>query len=350
MAVFPKDDFIGLENRVHLAAGGQPPLLKAHLKAFDAFAQDKSTGMKGYDRHCEIGNEVKTLLSRRTQLQSDDFALIGNASEGIARVVSSIGWNAGDSAVVSTLDYSSGRYSLMNLQRTGVDVRMVEPEGMFISTDALVEACDARTRLVYISQVNAHTGQKIDLEPLSQALRDRGIALMVDTSHALGAVPFDGRLCDFMVCSTYKFLLGSHMGILAWNRASWPTFEPMQVGWHSADEGKEPGTYDLRPDARRAEIGNSNHLSVYILHTSLKYLSQATENEIENHIARLSDTLYAGLAALDLNILTPATPGQRGPNISFHHGDPRALVDAAAGDGILLWGEAGRVRASCTAL
>ncbi len=57
-------------------------------------------------------------------------------------------------------------------------------------------------------------------------------------------------------------------------------------------------------------------------------------------------TLYSGLRALDLDILTPADPAQRGPNISFHDPDPRALVDAAARDGILLWGEAGRVRAS----
>jgi cysteine desulfurase/selenocysteine lyase len=344
MALFPKHDFIGLEHTAHLATGGQPPLLKAHRQAFDLFARDKSIGMAGYDNHWQAGREVKSMLSHMTGLVAEDFALIGNASEGIARVVSSFDWQKGDNAVVSPLDYASGKFSLLALQRSEVEVRQVPPDGMFIDTDRLIEACDSRTRLVYVSQVNAHTGQKIDLAPLSIALRHRGIALLVDTSHALGAVPFDGRLCDFMVCSTYKFLLGAHMGILAWNRAAWPAFEPRQVGWHSASEGDTPDSYILRPDGIRAEIGNSNHLSVYILRTSLNYLSQTAENTLYNHIRYLSKSLYQGLEKLGLDILTPAAPEQRGPNISFHDANPRDLVDAAARDGILLWGEAGRVR------
>lgn len=346
MVLFPKDDFIGLDDKVHLASGGQPPLLKAHRKAFDEFARDKSTGMAGYERHWQVGRAVKSLLSQKTNLQAEDFALLGSASEGIARVVSSFDWQKGDNAVVSALDYASGKFSFINLGRAGVEVRQVRHDGMFIDTDALIAACDAKTRLVYISQVNAHTGQKIDLLPMSQALRSRGIALLVDASHALGVVPLDGQLCDFMVCCTYKFLLGSHMGILAWNRAAWPNFEPTQVGWHSAVPGKNADSFDLLPDGRRAEIGNSNHLAVYVLHTSLKYLSGVSEAELETYIAGMSRVLFAGLKALELDILTPADPACRGPNISFRHPDPRAFVDQAANDNILLWGEAGRVRAS----
>ncbi|MCP4315062.1 MAG: aminotransferase class V-fold PLP-dependent enzyme [Hyphomicrobiales bacterium] len=346
MVLFPKDDFIGLDDKVHLASGGQPPLLKAHRQAFEAFAHDKSIGMEGYERHCDVGNDVKVMLSHKTNLPADAFALLGNASEGIARVVSSFDWQSGDNAVTSALDYASGKFSFIKLRQGGVDVRLVQPDGMFIDTDALIAACDQKTRLVYISQVNAHTGQKIDLVPLSRALRDRGIALLVDASHALGVVPLDGRLCDFMVCSSYKFLLASHMGILAWNRTSWPEFEPMQVGWNSAAQGSQPDTYVLQSDGRRAEIGNSNHLSVYILHASLKYLAKVSGEELENHVAGLSKTLYSGFQALDLDILTPASPDCRGPNISFHHPDPRAFVDQAARNNFLLWGEAGRVRAS----
>ncbi len=346
MVVFPKDDFLGLEKTTHLATGGQPPLLKAHQHTFANFARDKASGMAGYDRHWHVGREAKSLLSDMIDLPAEDFALIGNASEGIARVVSSLDWRQGDNAVVSPLDYASGRFSLMALQRSGVEIRQVPPDGLFIDVERLIDNCDARTRLVYVSQVNAHTGQKIDLAALSEALRKRGTALLVDTSHALGAVPFDGRLCDFMVCSTYKFLLGAHMGILAWNRSSWPVFEPRQVGWHSAVETESANAYHLQPDGRSAEIGNSNHLSVYILETSLRYLSQRSESELEKHICGLSGTLFAGLKDLGCDILTPADPHQRGPNISFHEPDPRALVDAAARDGILLWGEAGRVRAS----
>ena len=136
------------------------------------------------------------------------------------------------------------------------------------------------------------------------------------------------------------------MGVLAWNRASWPDFEPKQVGWHSAVQSGHADSYELLPDGRRAEIGNSNHLAVYVLRASLRYLAKFPDSEVENYIACLSETLLSGLQALDLDILTPAAAEHRGPNISFRHSDPRAFVDQASKDNILLWGEARRVRAS----
>ncbi len=346
MVLFPKDDFIDLGDRVHLASGGQPPLLKIHRNAFEAFARDKSTGMAGYDRHWQVCDEVRSLLSHRINLHAGDIALLGNASEGIARVVSSFDWQHGDNVVVSALDYASGKFSFLQLEETGVEVRLVKSNENFIGSDALIAACDAKTRIVYVSQVNAHTGQKLDLAPLSQALRRRGIALLVDASHALGVVPLDGQLCDFMVSSTYKFLLGSHMGILAWNREAWPQFEPKQVGWHSAIPGTDPGTYELLPDGRRAELGNANHLEVYILHASLRYLATTSEATLERYIAELSIVLFRGLQAFGLDILTPEDPECRGPNISFRHPNPRMFADLAAREDILLWGDSGRVRAS----
>ena len=38
----PKSDFIGLEDKVHLATGGEPPLLVGHRDAFENFAADKA--------------------------------------------------------------------------------------------------------------------------------------------------------------------------------------------------------------------------------------------------------------------------------------------------------------------
>jgi selenocysteine lyase/cysteine desulfurase len=76
------------------------------------------------------------------------------------------------------------------------------------------------------------------------------------------------------------------------------------------------------------------------------YLSEFSESELESYIAGLGNTLFVGLQALELDILTPAAPPCRGPNISFRHPAPREFARQAARDNILLWGEAGRVRAS----
>ena len=50
------------------------------------------------------------------------IALIGNASEGIVKALSSIEWREGDNAVVCERDYASGRYALAGLARFGAEI------------------------------------------------------------------------------------------------------------------------------------------------------------------------------------------------------------------------------------
>jgi len=342
----PKSDFIGLEGKVHLATGGEPPLLKAHRGAFERFAADKADGFPGYHRHWQVVDEVRARIARWTGLEPGDIALLGNASEGIMRVVSSFDWRPGDNVVVPELDYASGRYALASLKPKGVELRLIPAAGWALQTERLLAACDARTRLVYISQVNATTGQHAEMEAISAALRDTPTALMVDASHALGAVPVRGDLADFVVSSTYKFALGIHEGILTWNRRRWPDFAPDGAGWFSADAGASPGEFRQKANASRAEYGNAGHLGAYLLRESLDYLDSYGIDAIAAHVRMLSGTLVEGMTALGLDVMTPAEAESRAGNAAFARSDTRSVLQRANEDGILVWGDNGRIRAS----
>ena len=342
----PKSDFIGLEGVTHLATGGEPPLLKSHREAFEAFASDKARGFDGDRAHWAVGDDVRGRLAALTGLAANDFALLGSASAGIASVLSSIDWRSGDNVVTSSLEYASGRYAFARLAGLDVETRLVEPAGWQVELDALVAACDARTRIVYVSQVSYLTGQALDIAALSAALRPRGIALLVDVSHALGVVPVDGRLADFIVCAGYKWLLGTQTGILAWNQASWPEFEPLNIGWNSASQGPTPASYTLKEGAARAEAGNPNHLDVYLLRTSLAYLGDIGIDRIARHAWALGGTLRDALLDLGLEVTTPAEPDARAGNICFTHPAAARLMALAAQDDILVWADNGRVRLS----
>lgn len=222
----PKSDFISLEGKTSLVAGGEPPLLKRHRDAFEQYAHDKSLGYAGYWRHWTVNEDVRAIIADMLHLAADDISLLGSASEGISQVVSSIDWQAGDNAVTADLEFASGRFSFSQLEKFGVKPRIVESHGSYINTEKILESCDEKTRLVYLSQVNYNTGQHIDIAPLSAELAARGIPLLNDVSHAMGVVPVDGRQADFLVCCGYKWLLSTHTGIFAWNRQRWPTFEP----------------------------------------------------------------------------------------------------------------------------
>lgn len=342
----PKSDFIGLDDgRVHLATGGQPPLLKAHRAAFEAYAADKAAGAAGYQRHWQVGLAAKDRLAALTGLPAADHALIGSASEGIARALSAIDWQSGDNVVVSALDYAAGRHAMLQLGRLGVESRVVPGRGWRIEPADLLAACDTRTRALYVSQVTSLTGQRIDTAALSAGLDARSM-LIVDASHALGVVAVDGRVADITVSSAYKYLCATQMGILAWNRVRRPDFEPMAVGWCSGTDAPDQRAYRPHPDGRRAQAGNSNHLDVYLLRASLDYLAGFGIPAISAHVEALAGRLHVKLSALGLELVTPEPAGERAGNVAFAHPDDAGLVARAAAAGIHLWDGSGRVRCS----
>jgi len=341
-----KADFIGLEGRVHLATGGEPPLLKVHRQAFERFAEDKANGFSGYHAHWALAENVRSQVARLVGLAAGDVALLGNASEGIERVVSSIDWRPGDNVVVPELDYASGRYALANLKQRGVEVRLVGPDGWRLDEEKLVSRCDRKTRLTYVSQVNALTGQHIDIARISEALAGTDTALLIDASHALGAVPVRADLCDFVVGSTYKFLLGTHQGIFTWNRQKSPDFRPACVGWWSADPGSTAAEFQMKSDAKRAEYGNVGHLGLYLLQESIAYLDSYGVDAIAAHVRALTGHMVDGMNALGLEVMTPLEADRRAGNAAFVHENPEVIVAAAERENILIWGDQGRVRAS----
>lgn len=341
-----RSDFIGLEDKIHMATGGEPPLLTRHRDAFESFAVDKARGMDGYENHWRVVDTVRAQLAPMMGLTAADIALIGNASEGVVKVLSSIEWREGDNVVVSERDYASGRYALASLVDKGVEMRTVPARQWRIETDDLLTACDARTRALYISQVNAMTGQLIDIAPLSAALEDTPTILLLDASHALGVVPVRGDLADFTVSSCYKFALGIHEGVFAWNQHRRPDFIPFGVGWAAASAGGRADEFHRKPGAQRAEFGNAGHLGAYLLRESLDYLAEFGMKAIADHAQGLCRQMIAGMEANGLEVMTPSAPGEQAGNAAFVYEDPRIFVAKAEADGIYVWGDNGRMRVS----
>jgi selenocysteine lyase/cysteine desulfurase len=53
-----------------------------------------------------------------------------------------------------------------------------------------------------------------------------------------------------------------------------------------------------------------------------------------------------GLTAMGLEVMTPAEPENRAGNAAFVRLNPQSVVLAAEKDGLYLWGDNGRIRAS----
>ncbi len=350
IGLLPKEEFIGLANVAHLAAGGETPALRSHLDAVGRFLCDKGDGMPGRGRMADTVQRAKGAVARLVGGRLEDVAFLASASEGLFVAASGVDWRSGDNVVVERVEYPSVLYAWQNAP-TPVEVRTVGGSPM-ASVSEIRDAVSARTRVIAISQVSYLTGARHDLAAVREIADAVGARLVMDASHALGVVPVDGALCDVLVSCAYKFLLGTHgVGILYINSARWPDLTPPWVGWHSVVrvddwETRSRRRFELKSDAERFEIGNLGFLNVYILANALGLLERIGIAEIERHILALGGELRAGLCALDLPVLTPDAPPARAGNICFAAERPDLLEAQLRQSGVLVWGSEGRIRLS----
>ncbi len=95
----------------------------------------------------------------------------------------------------------------------------------------------SRTRLVSVSAVSYKTGTRVPfLAELAGVAHRHGAYFCVDATQALGRVPVPLDGVDFLVSSSYKWLLGTHgLGITYIAPALRERLEPGTAGWFSLD-------------------------------------------------------------------------------------------------------------------
>jgi selenocysteine lyase/cysteine desulfurase len=209
---------------------------------------------------------------------------------------------------------------------------------------------DQHTRLVVTSHVSYLSGNRIDYRRLYQELKQTQTLLLLDATQSLGAVPVDMQETDFVVCSSYKWLLATHgVGILGVNPDRTQAFKSRAVGWRSVTDmfGSDRfDRYTCHADARRFELGYPSYPTVYTLNFTTGLLLDVGIERIERHILELGTQLIERLQGLGLEIMTPTRSEKRAGNIAVVCPDGEHVAEALQREGILVWGGDGRLRAS----
>lgn len=346
--LIPKSDFIGLEEGVvHLCAGGETPMLKSHQAAIERFLADKALGELSRERLEATYRRCKEKTARLLEVNPEEIAFLASSSAGINLVAHALDWQPGDNVVVCEVEFPSDVLPWTWLQKQGVELRLVSPRNWAIHLEDLAAAMDSRTRVVDISHVSYFTGQRLPLAQLSELVRARGALLVVDATHAAGAVPVQAGYADILVSSCYKWLLGVHgTAIFYWNQARLPDLEPPFLGWHSGltvPDPQAPTDYSLKPGADRFVPDNPSFISLYILENALDQLLKIGISTIEAHVLALSGRVWEGLQQQGWELLTPHEPERRAGNVCFTAPNLEAITHSLAERGILVWGSYGRV-------
>ncbi len=348
----PKTDFVGLEQVTHLATGGEAPFLSSHLGVLQQFAADKSAGMAGRERILATADDTRRDLADLLSCTPEDIGFANNVAQGVNMVVGSLVLEPGDNVVLERWEFPSLSFPWLRLQERGLEVRLLDPEpgGWQASTERLRQAIDTRTRVVAVSQVSYLSGERHDLAAMSALAHDAGALLLVDATHALGAVPVYAPQADFLFAACYKWILGTHgVAVAYWNRQRLPDWRPRDVGWHSVPHQPVPlpgQALSQFADSRVFELGNPAFIAIAVLRNAVAYVNGFGIEAIAAHVTGLSGHLRRGLVELGVDLMTPDAAVQRAGNIAFAVGDEAVWRHELEARGVLAWIGDGRVRLS----
>ncbi|MBN2979953.1 aminotransferase class V-fold PLP-dependent enzyme [Cohnella algarum] len=253
--------------------------------------------------------------------------------------------------MLHVLEFPSGVLPWLALKRDGVEVRVVQHRDWEVDEADILSRVDGRTKLVMTSHVSYLNGFRFDYRKLYERIAKTDALLLLDATQSLGVVPVDASMADFVVASSYKWLLSVHGGgILAVNPKRTAHMMPAYVGWRSVADNPDGSdrfeTFAFQPDARRFELGYPAYPTVYALERSTRLLLDVGIGNVERHVAALGDVLIPFLVSLKLDVTTPPDAGRRAGNITFRHDEAEAVAARLRQRGIYVMGGDGRVRIS----
>lgn len=345
-----KDLFVGLDRCIWMYTGAEGPALRRHLKATEDYFRSRSEGPGGREQNTRVEMNCKENLARLVGGNPGNVALLANASEAISRVACSIEWEPGNNVVVHNLEFPSGILPWITLKRQGVQMRVVEHTGWQVPVEALMDKVDDNTRLVVTSHVSFLSGTRIDYRALYAALRQTGALLLLDATQSLGVIPVHLHHTDFLVSSSYKWLLAPHgIGVLAANPERLDELVPSALGWRSVEDAFASSRFERftpHSDARRFELGFPSYPAIYAANQSLELLLETGIERIERHVLSLGELLIEHLVSLGFEVMTPRFGAERAGNVSVVCPEGERLSERLRGRNVYVWGGDGRLRAS----
>jgi cysteine desulfurase / selenocysteine lyase len=348
---FPLDPAI-----IHLNHAGLSPWPRRTAEAVRRFAEENSSASSLHAAawartEWALREQCRQLLNAPS---TDSIALLKNTSEALSIVAYGLDWKPGDNVVCAAEEFPSNRVVWQSLHaRFGVDTRLAEISRTPDAELALLDRCDARTRVLTVSSVQYASGLRLDLERLGDACRRSGIAFCVDAIQSLGALPFDVQAChaDFVMAEGRKWLLAPEGLAVFYCSPAWLTSLKLhQYGWHMLDPLGEYERLEWREadTARRFECGAPPSLGVQALHASMSLLLETGMDTVSRLIQENIGHLLAGLQALPVDVVTPLTPERRAGILSFvpREQSVSEVHRSLAASGVLCAVRAGAIRLS----
>jgi len=314
-----------LENTVQLSSCSQSAMSLPVKRAIDDYLAVWTT--RGADWGYWMGQVAlaRAEFARMIHADADDVAVLGSVSDAASSIASALRFEGGrDGIVTGSLDFPSVCHVWLAQQsRRGARVRFVQAQpGASDTTARLVQAIDASTALVSVSQACFYDGQLVDIAATGAAARAQGALQFVDAYQSAGSLAIDVRAqgIDMLAAGAQKYLLGIPGIAFLYVRPQLARqLEPAVTGWFGRVNpfAFDPAQLDFAASAQRFNTGTPPMMCASVARASIGLLNEVGVPAIEEWLGLLSAVALEEAPRLGLEVVSPTAPGAKGANTAI---------------------------------
>src|SRR6266496_631412 len=339
-AVFPasvRADFPSAALDTYMNSAAMHPLGSFAARAIEEGIayRLRGAGPGRADFGAEKQQDLKKRYGRLIGASPDEIAYTASTSDGENIVVMGMDLaRRGGNIVIDELHFTTSLYMYKELEKKGVELRIVKHRNWAIDVKDVDRAIDTNTRLVSLALVSNVNGFMHDAKSVSALAHARGAYLYADIIQAVGAVPVDVKALgiDFASAGTYKWLMGERgLGFLYVRGDLQGTVLPTTRYGHRqvANFNRAELTWEPLPGAAKYETGGIAVLLAACVSEGINYVNALGIDKIQKHARQLTERLQQELPPLGYKSLTPRETAT--PTLAFELKDPGATAKALQG-------------------
>jgi L-cysteine/cystine lyase len=320
-----REYFPQFKNVIYFNTGSSGPLpvpvIEEIMRYMEITKNEGSASPLLYD---EIGKlNLRHKIADFLKVREHEICLTHSTSDGLGIVFSGIDWKKGDEIVAVYPEYISGMLDCQNIEKQyGVKLKIVKTdEKAFIVEEKIIKEINEKTKLVLISHVNYHNGQRLDCNKICKSAKEKNSMVIIDGAQSVGAIPVNIKDIDpdFYVFPAQKWLLGEEgMGGLYVKKEALSHINPGRMGYNSVEKFSPSEGFILHRGARRFEVGTPCTASYFAFSGAIDFYNMIGEEFICSRIEKLASYLKEKLYEIKgVNIITPIETEKSSGLVSF---------------------------------
>jgi len=346
-----------LDNAVHGAGA------KSVYNAMEDYTREYARDRMGLKSDLEAWKEriaqTREQFAKLIGCEKTEVFFVPTTTTGLNVVANMIATERGSNVVTNDMEYLSNVIVWLKRQAKGVQVRFVRNLNGKIILDDVKKKLDSRTAALTIGQVGWWNGFRHDIEMLSEVAHEKGAYLVVDGIQCVGAMKVDVKRegIDFLVCGTYKWLLGpGGAAFLYVSKDLAEKLEPLFMFEHNL-EAKSVETnlfdkfdlYNLKYGSKlfRHDMGAFNRPAYAGSWASMNMILKEGIHRIEEKIKRVYEYSISQLHETGFSLQTPEESDKRFGIVNFKISNCREVVAVLRNEkGVIVSPRLGGIRVS----